>query len=234
MLSHDRVWAAIDALAERYSLSASGLAKLAGLDSTAFNKSKRLSADGRPRWPSTESLAKIMEATGASLDEFVALVETGIAARSGRRIAGRGAGASSSSFLDRPLPQQRPTIPLVGFAQAGAGGFFDDAGFPVGQGWDLIELPAQSGEGAYALKVQGDSMLPLYRHGDVVIVSPSAACRPGDRVVVRTRDGEVMAKVLARRSPDGLELSSLNPAHPLRIVGTGEVEWMARIIWASQ
>ena len=75
MLSHDRVWAAIDALAERYSLSVSGLAKRAGLDSTAFNKSKRLSADGRPRWPSTESLAKIMEATGASLDEFMALVE---------------------------------------------------------------------------------------------------------------------------------------------------------------
>ncbi|TIN51813.1 MAG: helix-turn-helix transcriptional regulator, partial [Mesorhizobium sp.] len=75
MLSHDRVWAAIDALAERYSLSASGLARRAGLDSTAFNKSKRLSSDGRPRWPSTESLAKIIEATGASLEEFTVLVE---------------------------------------------------------------------------------------------------------------------------------------------------------------
>ena len=75
MLSHERVWAAIDALAERYSLSASGLAKRAGLDSTAFNKSKRQSSDGRPRWPSTESLAKIIEATGSSLDEFLGLVE---------------------------------------------------------------------------------------------------------------------------------------------------------------
>ena len=54
MLSHERVWAAIDALAARYSLSASGLAKRAGLDFTAFNKSKRQSVDGRPRWPSTE------------------------------------------------------------------------------------------------------------------------------------------------------------------------------------
>ncbi|MGC8000547.1 S24 family peptidase, partial [Salmonella enterica] len=81
-------------------------------------------------------------------------------------------------------------MPLVGFAQAGAGGFFDDAGFPVGQGWDLIELPAQSGEGAYALKVQGDSMLPLYRNGDVLIVEPGAAVRKGDRVVVKTSGGE--------------------------------------------
>ena len=149
MLSHDRVWAAIDALAERYSLSASGLAKRAGLDSTAFNKSKRASADGRPRWPSTESLAKIIEATNSSLDEFLGLVE------------GR-------SKDDRPLPVQKSSVPLLGFAQAGAGGFFDDAGFPAGQGWDLIELPAQSTENSYALQVQGDSMLPLYRNGDVV------------------------------------------------------------------
>ncbi|TIW83168.1 MAG: helix-turn-helix transcriptional regulator, partial [Mesorhizobium sp.] len=106
MLSHDRVWAAIDALAERYSLSASGLARRAGLDSTAFNKSKRLSSDGRPRWPSTESLAKIIEATGASLEEFTGLVE------------GRAASVA----------QHRSAVPLLGFAQAGAGGFFDDAG----------------------------------------------------------------------------------------------------------
>ena len=238
MLSHDRVWAAIDALAERYSLSASGLAKLAGLDSTAFNKSKRLSADGRPRWPSTESLAKVMEATGASLDEFVALVEAGVAGRTGRRTSGRGAPVPSSFFghppFDRPLPQQRPTIPLVGFAQAGAGGFYEDAGFPAGHGLDLIELPAQSSETSYALKVQGDSMLPLYRDGDVLIVQPGATVRKGDRVVVKTTGGEVMAKVLERQTPKAIALLSLNPAHPNRELPTVEIEWVARIVWASQ
>ena len=220
MLSHDRVWAAIDALAERYSLSASGLARLAGLDSTAFNKSKRLSADGRPRWPSTESLAKVIEATGASLDEFVALVESGAAPRA----AGRGA----------PLPRQRPTVPLVGFAQAGAGGFYDDPGFPAGHGLDLIELPAQSSETAYALKVQGDSMLPLYRDGDVLIVQPGATVRKGDRVVVKTVGGEVMAKVLEKQTPKAIALVSLNPAHPNRELPSVEIEWVARIVWASQ
>ena len=238
MLSHDRVWAAIDALAERYSLSASGLAKLAGLDSTAFNKSKRLSADGRPRWPSTESLAKIMEATGASLDEFVALVETGAASRTGRRATGRGAPVPSSFFdhppFDGPLRQQRPTIPLVGFAQAGAGGFYEDAGFPAGHGLDLIELPAQSSETSYALKVQGDSMLPLYRDGDVLIVQPGATVRKGDRVVVKTTGGEVMAKVLERQTPQAIALLSLNPAHANRELPMVEIEWVARIVWASQ
>lgn len=214
MLSHERVWAAIDAMAERYSLSASGLAKRAGLDSTAFNKSKRLSADGRPRWPSTESVAKIIDATNSSLDEFMSLVDD--------RSPARGTGRSSAG------------VPLLGFAQAGAGGFFDDAGFPAGQGWDLVELPAQSSEGAYALQVQGDSMLPLYRDGDVLIVEPGANVRKGDRVVVKTREGEVMAKILDRQTAKSIELSSLNPQHPDRKLAASEVDWLARIVWASQ
>ncbi|MER9299234.1 helix-turn-helix transcriptional regulator [Mesorhizobium sp. M0621] len=222
MLSHDRVWAAIDALAERYSLSASGLAKRAGLDSTAFNKSKRLSSDGRPRWPSTESLAKIIEATGASLDEFTGLIE-------GRPGISNGASIGHGASVAR-----RRTVPLLGFAQAGAGGFFDDAGFPVGQGWDLVELPAQATESSYALQVQGDSMLPLYRNGDVLIVEPGATTRKGDRVVVKTNSGEVMAKVLERQTVKSIALVSLNPDHPDRDIPMRDVEWVARIVWASQ
>ena len=123
---------------------------------------------------------------------------------------------------------------MLGFAQAGAGGFFDDAGFPAGQGWELIELPAPAAEGSYALRVQGDSMLPLYRHGDVLVVQPHATVRKGDRVVVKTVSGEVMAKVLERRTARTIELISLNPEHPDRQIAATDVEWMARIVWASQ
>ncbi len=213
MLSHAQVWAAIDALAARYSLSASGLARRAGLDSTAFNKSKRLSADGRPRWPSTESLAKVMEATGASLDDLFALIQ---------------------GVPPGPVAGGTGAVPLIGFAQAGAGGYFDDAGFPVGQGWELVELPASVGEGAYALQVQGESMLPLYRDGDVLIVEPTSSIRRGDRVVVRTSTGEVMAKILSKRTSKAIELMSLNPDHPVRSLAPAEIEWIARIVWASQ
>ncbi|MFN3764746.1 MAG: S24 family peptidase [Aliihoeflea sp.] len=211
MLSHDKVWAAIDALAARNALSASGLAKRAGLDSTAFNKSKRQSADGRPRWPSTDSLAKVMDATGASIDDLLGLLKADGEAR-----------AAPS------------TVPLIGFAQAGAGGYFDDAGFPAGHGWDQVTLPAGAGEGAYALTVQGDSMLPLYRDGDVLIVDPAAQVRKGDRVVAKTVSGEVTAKVLARKSARTVELQSLNPDHPDRSIPAGDIVWMARIVWASQ
>lgn len=213
MLTHEQVWAAIDRLADRQGLSPSGLARRAGLDPTTFNKSKRLAGDGRPRWPSTESVAKVLEATGAGLTEFF----------------GKSAGSRDGDAL--PLPR---AVPLLGFAQAGAGGFFDDGGFPVGTGWDEISFPERRDEPVYALEISGDSMLPLYRHGDVLIVSRATSIRRGDRVVVKTTDGEVMAKILHRRTAKQIELTSLNPDHPDRTVPLAEIEWMARILWASQ
>ena len=223
MLSHERIWSALDALAERHGLSASGLARRAGLDPTTFNKSKRCGSDGRDRWPSTESLAKVLDATGSSLDEFMSLVRGGPQ-------------AGGSSFPEGAFPPQAGSIPLLGFAQAGSGGFFDDGGFPAGQGWDVVDFPAQPGNrpGVYALEVQGESMMPLYRDGDILIVEPGAQIRRGDRVVVRSREGEVMAKVLNRQSARSVELVSLNPEHPTRSFDLGEIDWMARIIWASQ
>ena len=212
MLTHEQVWAAIDRLAERQGLSPSGLARRAGLDPTTFNKSKRLAGDGRPRWPSTESIAKVLEATGAGLTDFF----------------GKPAGGLGGDAL--PVPR---AVPLLGFAQAGAGGFFDD-GFPVGTGWDEISFPERRDEPVYALEISGDSMLPLYRHGDVLIVSRASSVRRGDRVVVKTTDGEVMAKILRRRTARQIELTSLNPDHPDRTVPLAEIEWMARILWASQ
>lgn len=209
MLSHDQIWGAIDALAERYDMSASGLAKKAGLDATTFNRSKRIGPDGRERWPSTESISKILGATNASIEEFMSFV------------LGRGNGITRK-------------IPLIGFAQAGSGGFFDDGGFPAGTGWDEVAFPGVADEKAYALEIQGDSMLPLYRDGDVIIVSPAATVRRGDRVVVKTTEGEVLAKQLRRQTAKTIELASLNPEHADRVLGMGEVAFMARVIWASQ
>jgi phage repressor protein C with HTH and peptisase S24 domain len=214
MLTHGDVWNAIDAIADRHGLSASGLARIAGLDATAFNRSKRVSKDGRARWPSTESIAKVLEATGETFDGFI---------------------AGSGAYLQMPPPGlPRSSVPLLGLAQAGSGGFFDSAGHPAGQGWDEVQLPAAAGEGTYALEVTGDSMLPLDREGDRVIVSPGESVRPGDRVVVRTRDGEVMIKVLRRLTARTLELHSVTPDYPARTLPLASVEWIARIIWASQ
>ncbi len=208
MLTHEQIWDALDRLAEQAGLSPSGLARKSGLDPTTFNKSKRVTADGRERWPSTESIAKALAATSRSLHGFVQLIGDG------------------------SLTGQH--VPLLGFAQAASGSHFDDNGFPAGKGWDEITLPSVHDEHAFALEISGDQSRPVYRDGDVIVVSPAAAIRRGDRVVVKTAGGEMMIKEMKRRTAKTLELQSLNPGQADRIVAAGEVEWIARIVWTSQ
>lgn len=210
MLKHADIWAALDALARDHGLTASALARRAGLDPTTFNKSKRITREGKPRWPSTESVAKVLDATGASLADLLGHID------------------------GDNHPRGASHLPLIGFAQAGDRGYFDDAGYPVGGSWDEIPFPEVGDPHAYALEVSGDSMEPLYRDGDRVIVSPAASVRRGDRVVVRTVEGEVMVKQLVRQTAKRIELASLNPAHHGRSLATEEVAWIARILWASQ
>ncbi|MBV9653469.1 MAG: helix-turn-helix transcriptional regulator [Acetobacteraceae bacterium] len=217
-MKHDDIWRALDTLAAEKGLSASGLARKSGLDPTTFNPSKRRMPDGRARWPSTESVAKVLEATGATLEAFTALVS--------------GAPVLSSAGASRGASPRR--VPIIGFAQAGTEGYFDDGGFPLGGGWDEVVLHDITDTHAYALKISGESMEPVFRHGDTVVVSPAAPIRRGDRVVVRTSRGEVMAKQLARRSARRVELHSLNRDHPNHVFDLKDVTWMHRIIWASQ
>ena len=211
-MQHTDIWRALDALAAENGLSVSGLAKRAGLDPTAFNPSKRIGPEGRARWPSTESVAKVLAATGTGMDAFSSLI--------------------TGNLRAAPRPNRR--IPLIGLAQAGSSGYFGDGGYPVGGGWDEISLPEVGDPNAYALEISGDSMEPVFRDGDVIIVSPSAPVRRGDRVVVRTRGGEVMAKELLRQSAKRVELASLNPAHPNYSFELQDLTWMHRIVWASQ
>src|ERR1035441_6104919 len=118
MLTHAQIWTALDRLAARAALSPSGLAKKAGLDPTTFNRSKRITPEGRARWPSTESVSKALQATGTPFDVFVQLID-----QPGRTPAAR-------------------TVPMIGLAEAGAGEYFDDGGFPSGKAWDAIAFPA--------------------------------------------------------------------------------------------
>jgi phage repressor protein C with HTH and peptisase S24 domain len=214
-MRHEDIWRAIDTLAAEHGLSPSGLARRAGLDPTSFNISKRRSAEGKSRWPSTESLAKVFLATGAGMEDFTALV-------------------MGARAMPEARPKGRNRIPLIGMAQAGAEGFFDDGGYPAGAGWDEVELPSTADANAYALSIAGDSMEPVYRAGDSIIVSPAAPVRVGDRVVARAMDGAVMAKLLSRRTASRIELTSLNPAYPDLRFAVQEIMWMHRIVWASQ
>ena len=209
-LSHAQLWKAIDGLARREGLSVSALARRAGLDATSFNPSKRFGPGEppRPRWPSTESLTRILSATGLSLGEFAALA--------------------------RDATERPSTVPMLGMAQAGQDGFFDDAGLPIGEGWEQTELPRPR-DSLLSLRIAGDSMDPLYREGDRVIVDREATeVRKGDRVVVRTIGGETLAKQVTELTPQAVTLASINPAYAPRTVARSDIVWMGRILWVSQ
>ena len=148
----------------------------------------------------------MLEAVGAGIDDLAQLIE-------GRR---------------------GDIAPLIGFAEAGTDGFFDDAGFPIGGGWEDVRFPGLGDETVYALEISGDSMEPAYRAGDRIVVSPEAPVRRGDRVVAKTLEGEVMAKVLGQKNTRKVELLSLNPRHKPRVFAPKELSWIARILWASQ
>ena len=67
-MTHDDVWRAIEHFATEHGMSCSGLAKCSGLDPTTFNKSKR--------WPSTNSISKILASTGARIQDFTKFIDS--------------------------------------------------------------------------------------------------------------------------------------------------------------
>ncbi|GGX68525.1 DNA-binding protein [Litorimonas cladophorae] len=208
MLSHAEIWGALDRLATKQSISPSRLARDAGLDATSFNKSKRITSSGKPRWPSTESISKVLRTVGMDFEDFASMAKN--------------KGATG------------PAIPVIGLAQAGDEGYFDDAGFPCGGSWEDVRIPGELDDNVYALEIAGDSMDPVFRAGDKVLVAPNATVRRGDRVVVKTNAGEVMAKELRKLTEAVVELVSLNTEYEDRTLARQDIQWIGRIIWVSQ
>ncbi len=209
MLSHSEIWAAIDAVAARAGLSASGLAKRAGLDPTTFNRSKRMSADGRQRWPSTESIAKVLDATGIDLDTFMGLI-----------LAGHGR-------------KQISTIPLIGAQDAQLPEAFTAEAKPQGPQWDELPFPDASGDTIYAVELAGTEGGTRYQAGDVLIVAPHASLRRGDKVMLHGKDHRMILGELVRQSPRLIEIIRYDDGTDYSVQAS-DVAWISRILWAAQ
>jgi phage repressor protein C with HTH and peptisase S24 domain len=189
------------------------LARRAGLDPTTFNPSKRITKQDKPRWPSTESIAKILHATATPFDDFVALMPE----RAGQT---------------RQVTSHR--LRCVAMDQAEREALFDAAGFPVGNDWDEIDFPSLDDEHAYALEVRGDVLSPTYRDGDLLVVSPVANVRRRDRVVLMTAEGALLTGMLMRRTAQKIELAPFAEATGVQTLPIRGVAWLARILWVSQ
>jgi phage repressor protein C with HTH and peptisase S24 domain len=125
-------------------------------------------------------------------------------------------------------------VPQLRFDAAGAAENFDDAGFPDGGNWKTVSFPSDIDRYSFALEVTDDSLLPVYRRGDRIVISPDSKVNQGDRIVMKKIDGEITVGVLRNQTADAVEMTTLVPSLKSWPVQTHDIEWMSRIVWASQ
>jgi phage repressor protein C with HTH and peptisase S24 domain len=206
-MQHGDIWRGIDLLARKHGLSASGLARRAGLDATAFNKSKRIPKDGRPRWPSTESLSRVLEAVGEDMNEFSALV-------TGRR--------QTTLPLVQQDALQRPDM---------LARLDDRSGAEARQ----MTLPGDAAAAnCFVIEITHDTFAPVYAPGDRLVVSPNAPLRMGHRVIAKLRGADVVVGVVHVVAGEDPEIRSFALAPEPTRHGVSNVDWIMRILWVSQ
>ena len=203
-MQHGDIWRGIDLLAKQHGLSTSGLAKLAGLDATAFNKSKRVPKDGRPRWPSTESISRILQAVDTNFEVFAMLV------------AGREA-------VDIPLLTQSELNTLSTPLRLNGSNAADLPKFVPPKVTDI--------ENCFALQVEDDTLSPVYARGERLIASLGANLVAGDRVIAKPLGDHVLIGTARTVSKNEMEIDTY-PTR--RFVDPSVLEWAARILWVSQ
>ena len=191
--------------------SPSRLAREAGLDPTTFNRSKRHTNQDKPRWPSTESLAKILAATSTSLESFIALM-------------------SDDASSDFEMPSKR--LRCIGYNDVASADLFDESGFPIEADWDEIDFPGINDKHAFALEVQGNRLFPAFKDGDIIIALPGTNVRRGDRVLLKTKSKELQAGILSRRSAQRLQVDVFGEDGGNVTIPLEDVAWLSRVVWA--
>jgi len=113
-------------------------------------------------------------------------------------------------------------VPVVGKAQLGPDGYWEETQHPVGHGDGGIAWRSCDSN-AYALLCVGDSMSPRIRHGEYVIVEPNHQIIPGDEVLIKTVEGLVMIKLYLYERDSRIHLESINNSYGQIIVETKNV-----------
>ncbi len=209
-MKYEQIWNAVDKLAKTKGLSPSGLAKLAGLDATTFNKSKRVRPDGNKRWPSLESINKILEACGLNFEEFYSLGEK----------------------ADDDIDCEESLIPFIKFSQLNRKNEFITKNIDT-TSWKRIIFP-DSKDMLYAIEIDNEEYFPLYRDGSVILAASNSDIRKGDRVVVYKKDCTAVLYEFVRRTAASLILKHLLRSNENIEIAISGVKLVHRIVWAGQ
>lgn len=208
-VNHKSLWRGLSRLADERRITKAELARRAGLCGG------RLSGGGewgnkKLRWPSTETLAAVLDSVGMTLGQFAAMIgDVG--------------------------PPAEERMPLITWQQAQAEGYFNAIRTPTLTGaWDSMLRPRVMSQDAYAIQLVDDTLFPTYRDGDILIACPDAPIRRGDRVLVHTDANEVLGKEVVVWRNGRLLCHSLNPLAPNHPLTPESILAVHRIIWVSQ
>ena len=208
-LSYFEIWKGIDALAQSKGLSVSGLAQKAGLDPTAFNKSKRTAPDGKKRWLSIETLNKVLNATHTDFLEFMAL-------------------AGSPIYT-------KTIIPITTLDKIRKIQLISDSCTPVHiNEWDTLSFPDSYDDNIFALQILNHDFEPIYRAGTILIISPKSKIHSNNKVILQTKQGEILICLLIKQTANQMHVQSLTEHKQDIYIKSSDVLWISRIIWVSQ
>lgn len=206
-MKYENVWDAVDKLAMSRGLSPSGLARLAGLDATTFNKSKRVRPDGKNRWPSLDSLNKLLEVCNLSFEQFY-------------------------NMSNREDEKEGNSIPFIKLSKLEENHEIEDKVLKTPE-WNKVIFPDLK-DAMYAVDIDTNDYEPLYRNGSMIVLTGNSDIRNGDRVAIFMEDHKLLLKQFIRRTPSKLMVTDLNDNLKETAVAIAEIRLINRIIWASQ
>lgn len=208
-MKQDDVWRGIDLLADNVGVTPARLARMAGLDQAVFSAGRRRRDDGSLRWPSMDSLAKVLKVSGISMGDFV------------------------NYMYGDPGTRAAFKLPCLSLTAAGDPARYDPDGYPTGPDWDRVEFPDLQDPRCFGLVLDSDAYLPLYRRGDMLVCAPGVSVRRGDRVVYRRKDAGIAVGELVRQSPFTVDMASL-AGQDTETIPAQDIDWITRIAWARQ
>ena len=212
MIQHKHLWDAIDALAHVKGYSTSGLAKKAGLDSTIFNKSKRISNDGRLRWPTTQSIVKILDTAEYSMGKFATLIQ------------------------NAQMHEQCLFLPMVALSNIQEKCcFIDNKGQIIDSEKANFEKNTNIDGNVFIVKVDSNNYLPTYDKNDLLMVSRGSGIRKMDKIFIATKSGKNILAIVKSLTSHTVKILPIGKMLLARDeVPIQEIAWMARILWKSE
>ena len=126
-------------------------------------------------------------------------------------------------------------VPIINRVAAGYPAEFTDLDYPPSVADDYIRCPGLHDEQAFAARVVGDSMLPEYCEGDVVVFSPNKVAEPGDDCFVRfTDDSSTTFKRVYQDDADTVRLQPLNPQFPAKTYSREQINGLWPAVYRIQ